>query len=515
MTNKRLLYLTLVVATLTIGVVIGTIVSGGVKAGEQKAQALVIPDPISLSNAFSQIASNLAPAVVNIEAAAEPTARVRTERNRNQDPRQFDPFEFFFGDPNQPERSDRPRNFGTGFIVDKAGYIVTNHHVVERATKITVRLEDKSEYPAKLIGGDEDTDLAVVKIDAGRDLPIAKMGNSDAVKVGDWVLAIGSPFTLDHTVTHGIISAKGRDSLPGGASTGFQNFLQTDAPINPGNSGGPLVNMAGEVIGINTAIISQTQQSAGLGFALPTNVAVKVYNQLVQSGKVTRGGIGIGLPVPADKNPGLCRAQGLKSDCGVVVESVTPNLPAARAGIREFDVITEIEGTRITSQSVLLDAIGSAAVGSTVRIKVLRDGREMTIPVVIADRTEVLQANNNGGRDNGLDRNEPGDAIPARLGIRIQDVTPDMVRQLRLPAQDGVYVSAVDPDSAADDAGIARGTIITRVIAGNQRFEIRNVDDFRRIEKTLKSGQEVAFGVLQQPRGSNQYRSGFVPLIIP
>jgi S1-C subfamily serine protease len=164
---------------------------------------------------------------------------------------------------------------------------------------------------------------------------------------------------------------------------------------------------------------------------------------------------------------------------------------------------------------VLLDAIGSAAVGSTVRIKILRDGREMTIPVVIADRTEVLQANSTNSRDNGLDRNEPGDAIPARLGIRIQDVTPDMVRQLRLPAQDGVYVSAVEPDSAADDAGITRGTIITRVIAGNQRFEIRNVDDFRRIEKTLKSGQEVAFGVLQQPRGGNQYRSGFVPLIIP
>jgi serine protease Do len=513
MTNKRLLYLTLIVATLTIGVVIGTIVSGGVKAGEQKAQALVIPDPISLSNAFAQIAANLAPAVVNIEAASENQARTRVERNRNQDPRQFDPFDFFFGDPNSPDRNERSRNFGTGFIVDKAGYIVTNNHVVERATKITVRLEDKSEYQAKLIGGDADTDLAVVKIEAGRDLPVAKMGNSDAVKVGDWVLAIGSPFTLDHTVTHGIISAKGRDSLPGGASTGFQNFLQTDAPINPGNSGGPLVNMAGEVIGINTAIISQTQQSAGLGFALPTNVAVKVYNQLVQTGKVTRGGIGIGLPQPPDKNPGLCRALGLKSDCGVVVESVTAGLPAAKAGIREGDVITEIDGAKITNQSVLLDVIGSAAVGSTVRIKVTRDGREMTLPVAIADRTEVLQASNAGDRENGLDRNEPGDAIPARLGIRIQDVTSDMVRQLRLPSPDGVYVSAVDPDSAADDAGITRGTIINRVIAGSQRYDIRNVEDFRRMERNLRSGQEVAFGVLALRGG--QYRPGFIPLTIP
>jgi serine protease Do len=509
-----MLYLTLIVATLTIGVVIGTIVSGGVKAGEQKAQALIIPDPVSLSNAFAQIAENLAPAVVNIEAVAE-TTRVRaTERNtRPQDPRQFDPFDFFFGDPNQPQGPDRGRNFGTGFIVDKGGYIVTNNHVVERASKITVRLEDKSEFQAKLIGGDEDTDLAVVKIEAGRDLPIAKMGNSDAVKVGDWVLAIGSPFTLDHTVTHGIISAKGRDSLPGGASTGFQNFLQTDAPINPGNSGGPLVNMAGEVIGINTAIISETRQSAGLGFALPTNVAVKVYNQLVSTGKVTRGGIGIGLPVPADKNPGLCRAQGLKSDCGVVIESVTAGLPAAKAGLREFDVITEIDGAKITTQSTLLDAIGSAAVGSTVRVKIMRDGREMTIPVTIADRNEVLQANNGRGPANGLDRDEPAEAIPARLGIRIQDVTPDMVRQMRLPSPEGVYVSSVEPGSAADDAGITRGTIITRIIAGTQRLEIRNVDDFRRIEKGLKAGQEIALGVMQQRGG--EYRSGFVPIVIP
>src|SRR5207244_111936 len=289
MTKKRLLYLTLIIATLTIGVVIGTIVSGGVKAGEQKAQALVIPDPVSLSNAFSQIAANLAPAVVNIstESAPETPVRNRTDRNRNQDPRQFDPFDFFnfFGAPDLPDRNERMRSLGTGFIVDKAGYILTNHHVVDKATKITVRLEDKSEYQAKVIGSDEETDLAVIRIEAGRDLPVAKMGNSESVKVGDWVLAIGSPFTLDHTVTHGIISAKGRDTLPGGGTRAFQSFLQTDAAINPGNSGGPLVNMAGEVIGINTAIISETRQSAGLGFALPSNAAVKVYNQLINGGK--------------------------------------------------------------------------------------------------------------------------------------------------------------------------------------------------------------------------------------
>src|SRR5438876_3081295 len=334
MTKKRLLYLTLIIATLTIGVVIGTIVSGGVKAGEQKAATLVIPDPVSLSNAFSQIAANLDPAVVNIntEAAAEtPVRSLNPNRNRNA-PDPFDFFDFFGGGPDNQDRNYKTRNLGTGFIVDKAGFIQTNHHVVDKATKITVRLDDKSEHQAKLIGSDSETDLAVIKIDVGHDLPVAKMGNSDAVKVGDWVLAIGSPFNLDHTVTAGIISAKGRENI-GGDLKQFQSFLQTDAAINPGNSGGPLVNMQGEVIGINTAIISETRQSAGLGFALPSNVAVKVYNQLVQSGKVTRGGIGIGLPVPAEKNPGLCRAQGLKSDCGVVVDSVTPGFPAAKAGI--------------------------------------------------------------------------------------------------------------------------------------------------------------------------------------
>jgi serine protease Do len=516
MTKKRLLYLTLIVATLTIGVVIGTIVSGGVKAGEQKAQALVIPDPVSLSNAFAQIAANLAPAVVNItaEATAENPVRNRSDRNRNQDPRQFDPFDFFyfFGAPDLPDRGERLRGVGTGVIVDKAGYILTNHHVVDKATKLTVRLEDKSEYAAKLIGSDEETDLAVIKIEAGRDLPVAKMGNSEAVKVGDWVLAIGSPFTLDHTVTHGIISAKGRDTLPGGDTRAFQSFLQTDAAINPGNSGGPLVNMAGEVIGINTAIISERGVSAGLGFALPSNTAIKVYNQLVQNGKVTRGGIGIGLPESPERNPAICRSFGLKSDCGVVVQSVTPGLPAAKAGIREGDVITEIDGMKITSQSVLLDIIGNAPVGSTVQIKIHRDDRDMTIPVTITDRSAVLQASG-GTRETSPERSDQGDASPARLGLRIQDITPDMVQRLRLPSQDGVYVSAVDPGSAADDAGIGRGTIITRVIAGTQRYDIRNVDDFRRVERNLRSGQEIAFMVLQQRGG--QYRSAFVPLTIP
>src|SRR5256712_12807023 len=286
MSQKRLLYLTLIIATLTIGVVIGTIVSGGVKAtGEQqKAATLVIPDTVSLSNAFSQIAANLDPAVVNIntEATVENPLRGRNnQRDKNNlDP--FDFFDFFGGTPDQPDR--KARNLGTGFIVDKAGYIITNHHVVEKATKIMVRLDDKSEHQAKLIGSDAETDLAVVKIDVSRDLPVARLGNSDAVKVGDWVLAIGSPFSLDHTVTAGIISAKGRENIAG-TSNQFQSFLQTDAAINPGNSGGPLVNMAGEGIGINT----MAARNGSVGFPDPPHPGQPLLPQPATQGRA-RGG---------------------------------------------------------------------------------------------------------------------------------------------------------------------------------------------------------------------------------
>jgi serine protease Do len=531
MTKKRLLYLTLIIATLTIGVVIGTIVSGGVKAGEQKSQTLAIPDPVSLSNAFSQIAANLAPAVVNIntEAAPENPVRGRGDRNnnpnnnpnnpnnnpnnRNRNPREFDPFDFFnfFGSPDVPDRAERVRNLGTGFVVDKAGYIVTNHHVVDKATKIMVRLEDKSEYQAKLIGSDGDTDLAVIKIEAGHDLPVAKMGNSDAVKVGDWVLAIGSPFSLDHTVTHGIISAKGRTDI-GGARNDFQSFLQTDAAINPGNSGGPLVNMTGEVIGINTAIISETRSSAGLGFALPSNTAIKVYNQLVQSGKVTRGGIGIQYSANPAQDASLCRALGLKAECGVIVQYVVPGGPAAKAGIRAGDVITEIDGAKIGSGSSLLDVVANSPIGRTIHVKINRDSKEQTIPIVIGDRQEVIgERANNSSPDN----NDQGDTSQSKLGVRVQPITSDMARQLRLNSSEGVYVASVDQDSPAEDGGLMRGMIITRVIAGNERFEIRNAEDFRRAERVMRSGQDVALMVLQRNANTNEWRSSFVAVAIP
>ena len=513
MTKKRLLYLTLIIATLTIGVVIGTIVSGGVKAGEQKSAALIIPDPVALSNAFSQIAANLDPAVVNIntESTVEASATTRP-RDRNNPNNPSDPFDFFnfFGAPDAPDRPQKARSLGTGFIVDKAGYILTNHHVVDKADKIMVRLDDKSEYQAKLIGSDNETDLAVIKIEVGRDLPVAKMGNSDAVKVGDWVLAIGSPFSLDHTVTAGIISAKGRENI-GGAGSSFQSFLQTDAAINPGNSGGPLVSMAGEVIGINTAIISENRQYAGLGFSLPSNTAVKVYNQLVQGGKVTRGSIGI--TYNGEQDPALLRALGLKPGAGIVVQDVIAGGPAAKAGIHAGDVITEIEGTKIPSGAVLLDVVANTPVGRTVTVKVNRDGREQTIPIVIGDRQSVIgdRASNNRTPDN----NDQGETAQTRLGIRVQPITPEQARRFRLNSPDGVMISAVDNGSLAEEAGLTRGTIITRIIAGTQRMEIKDVEDFKRAERLFKSGTDVAFMVMRPNPSTNEYVSSFVAITIP
>ena len=508
MTNKRLLYLALIIATLTIGVVIGTIVSGGVKAtGEaQKSAALVIPDPVALSNQFSQIAATIDPAVVNIntEATVDASAARGRGGNNGQPADPFDFFNFFGvpGAPDQPDRNFKSRGTGTGFIVDKAGYILTNHHVVEKAEKITVRLDDKTEHQAKLIGSDNETDLAVIKIDVGHDLPVAHLGNSDSLKVGDWVLAVGSPFGLEHTVTAGIISAKGRENI-GGGNNAFQSFLQTDAAINPGNSGGPLVAMNGDVIGINTAIISENRQYAGLGFALPSNTAIKVYNQLVQTGKVTRGSIGISY---AEQDPALMRALGLKPGDGVLVQDVISGGPAAKAG--------EIDGTKISSGTVLLDVVANAAVGKSVNVRVNRDGKEQTIPVVIGDR-QVVIGERAANREPDNNNDQGGGTSQTKLGIRVQAITPDMVRQLHLNTSEGVMITAVDQDSLGEEAGLMRGQIITRIIAGSQRVEIKNVDDFQRAERLFKSGTDVAFMVLRRDPNSNQYSSGFYGVTIP
>jgi serine protease Do len=502
MNNKRLLFLGMVALTLGFGVIIGTIVSGGVKATfEQKAAAIALPDPVSLSNTFSQIAAQLDPAVVKIKVtvAARPS---RANQNRRQQVPQIPglpglPFDFELPD-------DRPgEGTGTGFIVDKAGFIMTNNHVVERASEITVSLSDNSEHPATVVGVDEATDLAVIKIDAKRDLSTARFGNSDAVKVGDWVLAIGSPFDFDHTVTAGIISAKGRDNGRLGAdrsNAGLQKFLQTDAAINPGNSGGPLVNMAGEVIGINTAIVSETNSFAGLGFALPSNAALNVYNQLTKSGKVTRGSIGIQMESRRDQV--TLDAYGLKGPEAVIVSSVVDGSPAEKAGLQKRDVITEVDGRKISTSSDLQDYIVERPVGSSVRLGFLRDGKPQTATVIIGDRASLFSGDAPVAEArNRADRPGAAAGTSTHIGITVESLTAQMRRQLP-PQQNGVLVTDVQPESIASAAGLKEGYVVTSIVTGGRPAPINSVADFNAIESRLKSGSSlVVYALVPQPGG--------------
>jgi serine protease Do len=551
MNTKRLIYLTLIVATLSIGVIIGTIVSGGVKAtSEQKPPVLTIPDPIAMSNSFSGIAAQLEPAVVNIHvviAPKEPVAPPRRQQGqggggggggRRQGPGNGgggnvvpdpnsplgDLYSRLFGG-DAPELDPEPLEAtGTGFIVDKSGYILTNHHVVENATKITVRLSDKSDLPARLIGSDSYTDLAVIKVEAGRDLQAAKFGNSDAVKTGDWVIAVGSPFGFDHTVTSGIISAKGRtaDELSAGGppskNSGFQSFLQTDAAINPGNSGGPLVSMAGEVIGINTAIVSETNSFAGLGFALPSNIAIKVYNQLAQNGKVTRGSIGISY----DSEPDLLHAFGVNE--GVIVKDVMVGKPAAQAGIHSGDVITQIDGQKITTGPVLLDIIASSPVDRSVQVRIRRDGKEQTIPVVIGDREKVIDdpatAASTGTQEFSVPANPP-DRV---LGISVQTIPQNIVKEYALA---GVMISAIQKGSVGAevfggpfiDSGKTPPSVISSIVVEGKTTEVRLPADFDRTIAGLKRGSKFAFEVslprADQRSGKFVYQHTYLAVTMP
>ncbi len=405
MREKKLLSTTLILFTLAIGILLGTLISGGASAARQQAAApdatpLTIPDPVPLSNTFADIAKRIAPAVVNIntesvvkQTSAPGRRRRAPNSDEENDPRE-DFFRRFFGQPfdffGGPEGgAQRSRNLGSGVIVDPKGYIITNQHVIDKADRIRVKLmDDQNQYDAKVIGFDNETDLAVIKIEAKKPLPYAKVGNSDAVRVGDWAIAIGSPLGFEETMTVGIISAKGRE-IPGlsGNRRQFQRFIQTDAAINRGNSGGPLLNIKGEIIGINTAIISSGGGFEGLGFAMPSNVAVNVYNQIIKTGKVTRGSIGITF---TETNEAALRVYGAKNG-GVIVGEVTRGGPADKAGLKSEDVITAINGKSIKNGEELVAIVADSPVGSTLKLTILRQGKEMQVPVTVGDRAEVFK----------------------------------------------------------------------------------------------------------------------------
>lgn len=507
MERRRTLFSGLVILTLVVGVGIGSIVSERVTATGQVGQTpvqLTIPDPVQLSNVFREVAAEVGPAVVHINTTATVTGGGLGDLFGG-----LPLDDFLFGPDAAPEAVPR-QGLGSGFIVDPSGYIVTNNHVIDGADEINVVLADDSEFEGSVVGTDYETDIAVIKIDAGRPLPIARMGNSDSMQPGDWVLALGSPFGFDNSLTAGIVSAIGR---PGGAdpndpgrSMQFQRFIQTDAAINPGNSGGPLVNMNGEVIGINTAIITSTESFAGIGFALPSNTAVDVYNQLSTTGKVTRGSIGISYRDDPET------LKGLGFDYGALVEVVTPGGPAEAAGFERGDVITAVDGVRVTDGDVLLDTVSGLPVGEAIDVEVYRIGESQprTLAVTIEDRTIV----HGGAASADLTPRSAPDRQPSRLGVQVQEIPREAFRSLP-PGTSGVMVASVDRNSSAEAAGIARGMIITRVVQGRQSaIDITNVADFRRAEGALGVGMPAALEVLLQD-GQGEWISTFRPIVVP
>src|SRR5450755_346614 len=494
--------------TLLVGILIGTIMSGrtsavrGATFAGTNATPLAVPDPIPSSSSFSGIVNRVEPAVVNIATTQVMEHRTATKRSRPQTNDQDEPMQDFFdkffdGQKEGPAQAER--SLGSGVIVDKRGYILTNNHVVEQATKIQVQLNgETARYTAKVVGVDEDTDLAVLKIDAGKDLPTARLGNSDGVQVGDWVLAIGSPFGLQATVTAGIISAKDR----GGIGHQFQRFLQTDAAINPGNSGGPLVSLGGDVIGINTAIITGSRGYEGVGFALPSTTAINVYNQIIAQGRVTRGSIGVSFQ--EDLGTNAITLKELGAPYGVVIEGVEPGSPAEKAGLKGGDVITSVNGTPVKSGNDLVNPIAMAPIGSKVKLDYVRDRSQKETTATVEDRTRVFP--NTAGRMG----EQPGEQAPPEFGLHVEDLTPQLSRKLGIDGSKGVLVSDVDPASFADDLGFGRGDVIAEV----NRQTVSNVDDYKKAVAQLKPGSNVVFKVLRKA-DADRVLTVFLPGIVP
>ncbi len=423
-----------------------------------------------MGKAFASVAKHVSPAVVSVKVEkvveSQPNVEFFSPFGGGDNPFGDDFFRRFFGTPSPQEQ---PRKFrqiprqqqrvvgqGSGFIISPDGYILTNNHVVGDADKVTVKLEDGREFTAKTVGTDPHSDVAVIKIDA-KNLPMLALGDSDALEAGDWVLAIGNPFGLSHTLTAGIVSAKGRSSL---GLADYENFIQTDAAINPGNSGGPLVDLNGKAIGMNTAIFSQSGGYMGIGFAIPINMAKAIKDQLIRTGSVTRGYLGI---VIQDLTPELAKSFGLNDHKGILVAEVTEDSPAEKAGIRQGDVIIEFDGKPVKEVGAFRNRISLEAPGTKEMITVLRDGKRQTLTVSIGKLP-----------DSGLTASTETHT-PDKLGLTVQTLTPDLAEQLGYQEEKGVLVTQVNPGSVAALAGIQSGTLIQEV----NRKKIHNVDEFK------------------------------------
>ena len=483
-TIKRSTLAFMVLVTLVVGAGLGTWGAGAVDqvkpAGPgapplgslpSGTQPRLIPAALPIpSGSFAQVAENVAPAVVNINTVTRVSGRTPVEEFFGDE---F--FKRFFGDA--PERQQVQRSLGSGVIVDPSGIVLTNAHVVERASEIEVSTADGKKHKAKLAGVDRKTDLAVLKLQGGGPYPAANLGDSDTVKVGDWVLAIGSPFGLQKTVTAGIISAKGRSIGQGP----FDDFLQTDAAINPGNSGGPLVNMSGEVVGINSAILSRTGGNVGIGFSIPVNMAKRIYTELAAKGKVTRGWLGVSIQ---PLTPELAKGFGLKEPNGVLISDVMQQSPAAAAGIASGDVIIEFDKKKVDSPQELQKVVAATPPGRAVPLKVWRDKSEKSLEIKIGETPDEAVALKSTNKSKTL------------LGLDVRPLTPELARQLNLRTPEGVIVFAVEEESAASEAGLQRGDVIREV----NRQKVRSIQDFEKITKDVKDGDRVTVLLQRGPQ---------------
>ncbi len=429
--------------------------------------------PFMVPSSFTEVAKAVSPAVVNIRTEKVVKGRGQQRFRHFQQPfGQDDPFndffEKFFGDV--PRREFKERSLGSGFFIDKQGHIVTNNHVVENADKIKVKLKNGKEYNAEIVGRDPKTDIALVKVKGLREFQSVIFGDSDSLQVGEWVVAIGSPFGLERTVTAGIVSAKGRVI----GSGPYDDFIQTDASINPGNSGGPLVNMMGEVVGINTAIVSRGGGNVGIGFAIPVNMARGIIEQLKSSGSVTRGWLGVSIQ---DLTPELADYYGIRSGKGALVGEVFPGDPADKAGVRPKDVIIEVGGKKIEDSRDLSRTIAEVPVGENVTIKLLRDGKVRTVRVKIVKRTdekEVLASK--------------GGAEKTDLGMTVSALTPELTRRFSISESEGIVVTHVEKGGPADQAEVHEGDLVLEM----DHKPIKTLKDYNKLVPKIKEGKSVS-----------------------
>jgi serine protease Do len=416
-----------------------------------------------------QLFKGVSPAVVNIST----TQVVKFNHPQMRNPfGQQDPFDDFFNKFfGRMPREQKRRSLGSGFIVSSDGYILTNNHVVDKADEVTVTLLDKEQFKAKVVGTDTKIDIALIKIDTKKKLPYVALGDSDQLEVGEWVVAIGNPFALGHTVTAGIVSAKGRII----GSGPYDDFIQTDASINPGNSGGPLFNLKGEVVGINTAVI---QGGQGIGFATPIQLAKSVLDQLKEKGKVTRGWLGVYIQ---RLTPETAESLGIPGRQGALVSDVTSGGPAEKAGIRSGDVIVGFDGKEVRDQHDLPQIVALTKPGKTVDVRLLREGKETTVAVTIA------QMEGEPGKPAG------GHEISKNLGLTVQDITPEIAQRFEIGNTKGVVVTGVADGTPAEDAGFNEGDIVRAILRQDKRIPVTNAAEFAKLVKKFQSDKTMLF----------------------